>query len=226
MGEEIPGELFTTGDGSHSVYAEKFGEPYHSRHGAIQESNHVFIESGLSFINKNKSEINIFEMGYGTGLNGVLTSIYARENKIKVNYQAIEKFPLSEEKIASLNYFELLDISQTFYLEHHKNQEGINKNIHSHFHLELQEGDLNEIELPSTHFDLIYFDAFAPAAQPELWTEAVFAKLFRCLKPGGILTTYCAKGIVKRAMKAAGFIVEGIPGPPGKREMTRCLKPA
>lgn len=215
-------DFLLTSDGSHTIYSEVFSEPYHSRHGAIQESMHVFIEMGLKAISK--KSIRIFEMGYGTGLNAFLTSIHAQENKLDIDYQAVEKYPLSQDKLKQLNYPEILAVSQTDFLQFHLTDSGIPTKINEHFELQLWKKDLFECDLPDSFFDLIYFDAFAPNAQEELWSKEVFSKLFKSMKEGGILTTYCAKGSVKRAMKAAGFELEGLPGPPGKREMTRCRK--
>lgn len=217
--------LVITEDGSTSVFIPELDEHYHSIHGALQESLHVFIDAGLKYkINPNAS-LDILEIGFGTGLNALLTCIIAYENNNTVNYTAIEKYPLAEELIAELNYCSIIkanSCSQYFSFIHSCNWE-TEIEISNFFKLKKCKSDIADVSFEQ-QFDVIYFDAFAPSAQPELWTETVFNSMFKALKHGGILVTYCAKGIVKRTMKQAGFMVEALPGPKGKREMTRAFK--
>jgi tRNA U34 5-methylaminomethyl-2-thiouridine-forming methyltransferase MnmC len=213
-----PLQLITTEDGSHSIYNSELNEHYHSTHGAIQESRHVFIEAGLKQRRKIKTEISILEIGFGTGLNCLLTHVAALEQGLSIAYTSLEPFPLSETMVGPLNYPEMLGHAEVFKRMHSMHEGSIQ--INEKFLLHRTTQSLLAF-LPSVKYDLIYFDAFAPDVQPELWSEEVFQKMFDCLVPGGILVTYCAKGQVKRNMKKAGFVIERLPGPPGKREMTR-----
>ncbi|MBL7789995.1 MAG: tRNA (5-methylaminomethyl-2-thiouridine)(34)-methyltransferase MnmD [Chitinophagales bacterium] len=212
--------LEQTKDLSPTLFSETFQQTYHSIHGAISESNHVFIEHGLSEILKTKSKISIFEMGYGTGLNAVLTWQYAIKNKLDIQYYSIEKFPVEKNvyhefktQDDQLNLL-LSQLNQSEWGEVHK----FNK-----FQFQKSIDDLISIKFNQV-FDLIYFDAFSPNAQPELWTESIFKKIYESMHSDGILVTYCAKGQVKRNLKTAGFLVESPAGPVGKREMTRARK--
>ncbi|MGZ4054200.1 MAG: tRNA (5-methylaminomethyl-2-thiouridine)(34)-methyltransferase MnmD [Bacteroidia bacterium] len=220
--------LIKTADGSHSLYVKDLDEHYHSIHGAIQESIHVFINTGLKFIaEKNKSEINILEIGFGTGLNALLTCMEAEKSDLKINYTSLEAFPLSIDLTNKLNYVDLLssekkDLQNTFDLLHSCEWEkdiAISKN----FILHKIKNTLQEIRFENS-FDLIYFDAFGPRVQPEMWKEELFSKIYSATKQDGCLVTYCAKGEVKRTLKKVGFVVETLPGPPRKREMVRGIK--
>jgi tRNA U34 5-methylaminomethyl-2-thiouridine-forming methyltransferase MnmC len=218
--------LVITEDGSTSVFIPELDEHYHSIHGALQESIHVFIDAGLKYKIKQSSSIDILEMGFGTGLNALLTSIIAEENNSTVNYTAIEKYPLIKTIISELNYCSLIEYNncfQQFKLIHSCDWE-TDIEISNYFKLKKCKSDIEDVVF-AEQFDIIYFDAFAPSAQPELWTETIFNSMFKALKAGGVLVTYCAKGIVKRRMKQSGFLVETLPGPIGKREMTRAVKP-
>lgn len=219
-------QIITTQDGSHSLKSDQFGEAYHSKYGALQESQHVFIEAGLeALLEKKPAKIQLFEMGFGTGLNALLTFVACQELNIEVEYWGIELYPI--DNWTELNHPELFEKSteaQTIFNQMHEAAWNQKTQLSEQFQLHKINAKLEEIVLPNQHFNLVYFDAFAPAAQPELWTESIFTKLFESMQFNGMLTTYCAKGVVKRAMKAAGFAVKGIPGPPGKREMTRCHK--
>lgn len=218
--------LVITEDGSTSIFIPELDEHYHSVHGALQESMHVFIDAGLKNKINQTDSVDILEIGFGTGLNTLLTCIIADENKSSVNYTAIEKYPLSKALISELNYCNLIDTTnclERFSLIHTCDWEE-EVGISNYFKLKKYKSDIADIEFIQ-QFDIIYFDAFAPSAQPELWTESIFSSMFKALKNGGILVTYCAKGIVKRTMKQSGFIVETLPGPKGKREMTRAIKP-
>jgi tRNA U34 5-methylaminomethyl-2-thiouridine-forming methyltransferase MnmC len=183
-------------------------ETYHSRHGAVQESMHVFIKNGLDRCIA--EEINVFEVGFGTGLNALLTALSGK----KVNYTSIEAFPLEEEVYSQLNY-EPKDLL----LELHRNQELQTANFKlQKIHITLQSVQLDSV------YDIIFFDAFAPSKQPEMWELPMIAKVCNALKPGGIFVTYCAKGQLKRDLKSLGLEVETLPGPPGKKEMVRGTK--
>ena len=213
--------IIKTNDGSLTLYAPELKEYYHSTYGAVQESMHIFIDTGLKQIEK--SNIKIFELGYGTGLNFILTYLHSKNKNIE--YHGIEAFPLETDIIEKLNYPEILKLNpeQTtaFYSIH--NAEPTSR-LSDSFHLLKNYCKLEDYNTNKT-FDLIYFDAFAPEVQPELWTKEVFQKMFEMLNPGGILTTYCAKGIVRRTMQECGFSVERLPGPPGgKREILRAKR--
>lgn len=218
--------LVITEDGSTSIFIPELDEHYHSVHGALQESMHVFTGAGLKNRINQTDSVDILEIGFGTGLNALLTCIMADENKCKVNYTAIEKYPLSKVLISELNYCSLIDTTnclQQFNFIHTCDWEE-KVEISNYFKLKKYKSDIADIVFIQ-QFDIIYFDAFAPSAQPELWTETIFNSMFKALKDGGVLVTYCAKGVVKRTMRQSGFIVEALPGPKGKREMTRAIKP-
>lgn len=221
-------EIFVTQDGSHSITASRFGVSYHSKYGAITESRHVFIQAGLYPLMLNTSvQLSILEMGFGTGLNALLTFYEMANRPLEVYYEAIEGFPLSIPAAQNLNYPQLID-------ENDAQLKAVFDQMHSmpweeevalgpHFKLLKRLGNLEDLDF-SSRFDLIYYDAFAPSAQPELWTAPIMQKMYDALRPGGVLVTYCAKGEFKRTLKAVGFTVERLPGPPGKREMTKAIK--
>jgi tRNA U34 5-methylaminomethyl-2-thiouridine-forming methyltransferase MnmC len=216
-------KIIVTGDGSHSLFNEALDESYHSRHGAVQESLHVFIEHGFRYLvqtQKSKS-ISILEVGFGTGLNVLLTLAEAIESDILVAYTSLETYPLSEEVWVKLNYPDTHNRFKELHLAEWEKWSQIN----SHLRLLKLEKSLQDVELDPTQYDLIYFDAFAPNKQPELWELTVLDKVVKTLKSGGLFVTYCAKGQLKRDLKSLGLIVESLPGPPGKREMVRALKP-
>jgi len=218
-------EIIQTADGSHTIEIPEKGLTYHSRRGAIQESLHVFIEAGLNYmLDKTgpSAPIRIFEMGFGTGLNAFLTAIKAIETSREIHYTAVETSPLSVEEITFLNYSDTLGNKELFQKLHETNWNEV-KLISDFFTLGKYQATLAGFTTDQS-FDLIYFDAFAPSAQPELWTREIFEKLFHQMALGGVLVTYCSKGDVRRAMIAAGFTVKKLPGPPGKREMLRAEK--
>lgn len=224
-------ELIITADGSHTLYVKELNEHYHSTFGAIQESQHIFMESGFNFIKNNITEINILEVGFGTGLNALLTLINSAKNKITVNYTAMEAFPLKKEIYEKLNYVSLLRSAEAYanynyeemFLNLHTLDWNTSINFNDLFKFKKIQALIQDYQTDAT-FDLIYFDAFAPDIQPELWTENVFCILYKSLNFGGVLITYSCKGSVRRALKSAGFIVTKIPGPAGKREITRAMK--
>ena len=217
-------EIISTADGSHTIAIPEIKVTYHSVHGAIQESRHVFLEAGLHYVQgqRKRSSLTVFEMGFGTGLNAFLTAIHAAETQLPILYTAVEMAPLSAEEASLLNYPSTLGHEQLFGQLHAApcNEE---VKLHQYFTLEKVQTDFAAF-VPSLQFDLVYYDAFAPSAQPEFWTKEVFEKLYALLKANGVLVTYCSIGDVRRAMMAAGFAAEKLPGPPRKREMLRAVK--
>ena len=204
-------------DGSTTLWVPGLDEHYHSIHGALTESQHVFIEAGLNAIST--SSVRILEVGLGTALNARLTLDQAHQDGLTIAYDALEKFPLTKEEIAAVG-LQGMSKEAPFLTA----TPGAVTQINEQLTFRLLVEDVKTFEGEQDSYDLIYFDAFAPSAQPDLWTEAIFENMFRLLKPGGALVTYCAKGVVKRSMKAAGLEVEALPGPPRKREMTRAWK--
>ncbi len=215
--------IVRTSDNSKTVYSEQFGEHYHSSFGAKTESEHIFIEAGLKYISKENNSINILEMGFGTGLNALLTYKYTIENSLNIKYTTFEAYPLKIEEIKLLNYPDLLDIdSESFEKMHISMEQPVI--ISKEFGFELIINKFQSVNLISNNFDLVYYDAFSPDIQPELWTQEIFNKVYKAMKTGGVLTTYSCKGLVKRNLKASGFSIEKLPGPPGKREFLRAYK--
>ena len=210
-----PRNFTTSSDGSLTIWVPELDEHYHSIHGAITESQHVFIDAGLMALDK--EEISILEVGLGTALNARLT--LEQKGSRNISYFALEKFPLNDQEIDEIEV-----------LGHQKEAKilkvGAGKPtiIETGFTFELSTEDLRNFKTDKPSFDLIYFDAFAPSAQPELWSEEIFQVMYDALMAGGALVTYCAKGVVKRTMKSVGFEVEALPGPPRKREITRAWK--
>ena len=212
-----------TADGSTTIHIPEWDEQYHSKHGAIQEAKHVFIKNGLSLFSDQK--IRILEIGFGTGLNSFITFLEAVKMKLIIDYVGVEAYPLAADEVEKMNYvaqLEAIKYSEVFKQMHQQDWE-IKGEISSDFSLTKRKQFFKEIN-EENKFDLIYFDAFGARVQPELWTEEIFEKMFKALKPGGVLVTYSAKGSVRRAMLAVGFLVEKLPGPPGKREMLRGTK--
>jgi tRNA U34 5-methylaminomethyl-2-thiouridine-forming methyltransferase MnmC len=210
-------EIILTNDGSSSIAIPEMNVTYHSIHGAVQESNHIFIEAGLKpLINQNKI-INIFEMGFGTGLNALLSLQFAKEHQQKINYSTVELFPLTLEEASALNYRD-----ENFMRLHECDWE---KEIVLNDYFSITKINQSLLDYSSDkNFALIYFDAFDPVSQPELWTKEIFEKLFSILRHDGILVTYSSKSAVRKTMLEANFTVEKIPGPPHKREMIRAKK--
>lgn len=215
-------EVQITSDGSHTLFVPAIDETYHSTHGSIQESMHIFIEAGLKQCTK--SEIKILEIGFGTGLNAFLTLLESLKRNIKVHYTALELYPVDVDKAIQLNYPENISIENRALFEKlHTSEWNTETQITSNFVLKKVKTDFTQYDFETT-FDVVYFDAFSPEKQPEMWTIAQFDKVFANCEPKAILTTYCAKGEVRRAMKSAGFVVERLPGPIGKREILRSRK--
>lgn len=213
----------TTGDGSHTLFHPGAGEHYHSIHGAIQESEHVFIEAGLKAVAHEKQTLDILEVGFGTGLNALLTMHAADKLSLQVRYTCFEPYPLGFEIYSQLNYVSLTQFEtyQQPFLHMHSPGNGEVIRLLNNFEFIRFLTDIQNINAGNHLFDLVYFDAFSPAAAPELWTQEIFTLLRNCVNPGAILVTYSAKGSVRRALQAAGFVTERLPGPPGKREMLR-----
>ena len=217
----IKRELQLTADGSHTLFIPEMDEHYHSVNGAVQESRHVFIEAGLHHLER--KEIVVLEIGFGTGLNAFLTLLDAEVHQRKIHYYSVELYPLDMDVIESLNYGEMIcagrkDVFQAL----HQAEWNVAVQVTDFFGLHKIQGDSNTCVLPD-RIDLVYFDAFAPDKQPEMWNQEIFNRLYARMTGGGVLTTYCAKGVVRRMMKEAGYSVERIPGPPGKREMLRAI---
>lgn len=219
--------IFETHDGSHSIFSDEFGVSYHSKYGAIRETQHVFIDAALRFKAVLKPDIRILEMGFGTGLNAIMTYLEARKRNLSIYYQAVEAYPISLAQVEHLNFNSTLNMpkecNHVFELLHHSNwNESLVVDSNFTFYKSLAKFEEVNIE---NCFDIIYFDAFAPNSQPTLWEAPLMQKMFNALQEEGILVTYCAKGEVKRTLRSVGFEIECLPGPPGKREMTRAIKP-
>lgn len=221
----MPSSLFETEDGSHSILSEQFGVAYHSKHGAIQETQHVFINAALRLKAVLQKEISILDIGFGTGLNAYMTLLEAEKRNLSIQYSGIEAYPISYQQATDLNYSELLKSTdfQPSFLKMHSADWATPIQLSQQFQFTKHQVKFETIDFTG-QFDIIYFDAFAPNAQPELWEAALLSKMYQALKKDGVLVTYCAKGIVKRTLKAVGFEIETLKGPPGKREMTRAIK--
>ena len=226
MHAQLQTQLILTEDGSHSLYVPHLEEHYHSTHGAIQESRHVYINAGFNACELQK--INILEIGFGTGLNAFLTQLEAEKTDKQILYTSLELYPLDLESAKQLNYAQQLsneNISVHFMAIHEAAWEKVVE-ISSTFSLHKIATDFSSPNILNTnlHFDVIYFDAFAPEKQPEMWTQQIFDKLFSFCNKNAIITTYCAKGVVRRMLQSSGFTVERLLGPPGKREILRGRK--
>ncbi len=227
MKEKLKREIITTSDGSTTIHFPELDEHYHSKHGAINEAKHVFIKSGFDHLLAFKKfpELNILEIGFGTGLNAFITYLEALKINQKINYVGIEAYPVVMDEIKLLNYVDQLfaQDSQAVFDTFHNSSWEIPITISSSFSLTKRKQFFKDIE-DKNSFDLIYFDAFGARVQPELWEVSVFKKMYEALIDNGVLVTYSAKGSVRRAMQEVGFNVERLPGPPGKREMLRATK--
>ncbi|MEG1379463.1 MAG: tRNA (5-methylaminomethyl-2-thiouridine)(34)-methyltransferase MnmD [Bacteroidales bacterium] len=212
-----------TADGSVTFYIPEIDEHYHSTNGAVVEARHVYLKEALQqYITLNlPKQVRILEVGFGTGLNAFLTLLRSEELQIPIHYTTLELYPLGAEQVGMLNYAEQIDASRLHLFNAlHEAEWGETVSITPFFSIEKRQLDLVRSPLEGL-FDVVYFDAFAPDKQPEMWTEAIYRKGADAVIPHGILTTYCAKGVVRRGFRDAGFAMERIPGPPGKREMIR-----
>jgi tRNA U34 5-methylaminomethyl-2-thiouridine-forming methyltransferase MnmC len=220
-------EIRQTKDGSTTLFVPELNEHYHSINGALQESLHVFIRAGLEQALQQQSRVRVLEVGFGTGLNALLSLQHVLGQPAAVQYDTLEKYPLSWDLIRDMHFEkfilnpELMDYLPQLHQAPWEQAVALLPN----FTLQKIQADLQTHALPGQYYHLIYFDAFAPEKQPELWTDEIFRKLYEALLPGGMLVSYCAKGSFKRSLKAAGFRLEALPGPAGKREMTRAHRP-
>lgn len=215
-------KIITTEDGSVTIHIEDLDESYHSKHGAIQEAYHVFIKSGLDLFS---NEVAILEIGFGTGLNTFITYLEHVKRGLKVKYVGVEAYPILKEEVAQLNYVEqlqALEYYEVFKTMHQMPWEE-NKQLDETFEFTKRQQFFQDIN-DETTFNLIYFDAFGFTVQPELWSEAIFEKMYKALLPKGVLVTYACRTSIKNAMLKAGFKIEKLPGAPGKREMLRATK--
>jgi tRNA U34 5-methylaminomethyl-2-thiouridine-forming methyltransferase MnmC len=210
-----------TEDGSHTIFVPEMGEHYHSTHGAIQESRHIFIQNGYEKIPGQK--VSVLELGFGTGLNAFLTLLCSLEDGRSVHYEAWEAFPLPPEESELLNYPDILQSGRNFFNLLHRSEWEEESLISPLFVLRKVREDFRNFQSGSL-FDLVYFDAFGPRFQPELWSEEVFRSIAACMKENSRLVTYSAQGQVRRNLRESGFRVEKAPGPPGKREISIAIK--
>jgi tRNA U34 5-methylaminomethyl-2-thiouridine-forming methyltransferase MnmC len=223
--------LQLTNDGSHTIVSELFNTTYHSSHGAIQESEHVFINAGLNYLlEKSPKRIDILEIGFGTGLNAFMTLIEAKNKSVDIHYHGIELYPLDLKIVKSLNYSDQLNVPElkNTFVELHSypnSSQKISLSGNNYFEMNLRIEDLEKIDF-NHQYNLVYLDAFAPSSQPYFWEKEFLTKIYDSMTKNSFLVTYCAKGSFKRNLKDIEFIVESIPGPKGKREMTRAIKTA
>lgn len=216
-------EIITSEDGSHTLFLPHLKETYHSLHGALRESSHVFINSGLALAAETKNEITVLEIGFGTGLNALLCIIFAEATGKKIHYHTLEPHSLGKEIYEKLNYLDLLgrkDLHGVF-ADMHISEDGAEVNYKNLFFFKRYLSRLENFQPAGISPDVVFYDAFAPSKQPEVWSLENLKKVNSMMPPSGILVTYCASGQFKRDLKEAGFLVEVLPGPPGKKEMTR-----
>lgn len=216
-------EIIQTLDGSTTIQIKEWDECYHSKHGAIQEAKHVFIKNGLSLFENQK--ISILEIGFGTGLNAFITLLEAKKMHQTIDYVGVEAYPISVDEVLMMNYVSELNATEESVLFDRMHESNWDEQIvlNNDFILTKRKQFFEEID-DENKFDLIYFDAFGYRVQPELWSTAIFEKMYKSLKKNGVLVTYAARGVVKRSMIEVGFTVEKLAGPPGKREMFRARK--
>lgn len=223
---EFNPEIRTTGDGSHTLFVKEIGEAYHSGFGAVGESMHVFIRAGLHAVAEKTRQPAILEVGLGTGLNLLLTCLESLRMGLSVDYTAIEPRPVSQEVAEALNYPLQLSTPEAvpFFSLIHRSPWNIKVQASEHFSFRKFYGKLEDYDGDGNAFNLVYYDAFSPAAQPELWTKEIFSRLAGMMAPAAVLVTYSAKGQVRRDLQSADFSVERLPGPAGKREMIRAVR--
>ena len=219
----ITQEIRVTGDGSKTIFLPELNETYHSSNGAVQESRHIFIQNGLDLV-VNKGNIRILEVGFGTGLNALLSASWAEKNNQPIQYIGIEAKPLPPELCFQLDYPRHIgQHADKIYDELIRCDWEIDNQLTTHFSIQKREMKIQDF-VAVEPIDLIYFDAFGPRVQAEMWDITILEKMIQSLNSGGALVTYCAQGQFKRDLKAVGFSLESLPGPPGKREMTRATK--
>lgn len=216
-------EIIQTLDGSTTIRIDEWDECYHSKHGAIQEAQHVFIKNGLSLF-QNRA-VSILEIGFGTGLNAFITLLEAKKMNQSIDYVGVEAYPISADEVLQMNYVSELNATQedAIFTTMHQSAWEEKIMLRDDFLLTKRKQLFQDID-DDNAFDLIYFDAFGYRVQPELWSTDVFQRMFTALKSNGVLVTYAARGVVKRSMLEVGFTVEKLAGPPGKREMFRATK--
>lgn len=219
-------KIIQTADGSNTLYNETIGEHYHSTHGALQESEHVFIEAGLKHAITlfPAEEISIFEVGFGTGLNFLLTLAYCKENGIALRYTGVEAFPITKEELMQTGYQQYVpEEIWTALLDNYLRAIDAELELFPGIWLSILKRSLQDVQ-PSKSHHLLYYDAFSVRHQPEMWTDEVIGHAAGFLKPGGVFATYAITGKLKRALKAIDFTIEKLPGAAGKREMLRATK--
>jgi len=215
-------KIKTTADGSHTLYVPELDEHYHSHFGAVTESNHIFVNAGLGSIEGDS--VTILEVGFGTGLNALLTALYASEHRIKVDYTSLEKYQLDASVLSKLNYGSLTgEEGMELFEAIHSAPWDKPVLITKWFTLHKTVADLTT-EQPEGLFDLVFFDAFGPDKQPEMWSGEVMRKIAAVMHAGSVFVTYSAKGTLKRMLRELGMEVTLLPGPPGKRVFTRAVK--
>ena len=219
-------KLVVTDDGSSTLFVEELNEHYHSTFGAVQESRHIFIEAGFKYQQKSSKQIKILEIGFGTGLNALLSLDESLKLEAQTDYCGIEPHPVKPAFISALNYGKILksDLLSTHFIQLHDASWDRKIKLAPNFIFEKMKNTIENVELPEHYFNLVYFDAFGPDVQPEIWTEKIFKNIYDSMESGGVLLTYSVKGIVKRALKSTGFTIEKLPGPIGKREFLRASK--
>lgn len=216
-------QIVKTADGSDTIYLPELDETYHSIFGAVQEAQHIFIINGIALVKK--EEVTVLEIGFGTGLNALLTAKYAIENQMKIEYICIEKFPLERELILQLNYASHANHNELLFHKIHDAEWEKPIQINPYFTITKIHDDILRPEIKIRGgIDIIYFDAFAPSKQSEIWDEKVFKLLFETLNINGLLVTYSSAGLVKRALRSAGFVVKRLTGPPGKHHILLATK--
>lgn len=216
-------KIITTGDGSKTIYLPHLDETYHSSHGAVQEAIHVFIKHGIQLLEQD--EIRVFEMGFGTGLNALLSYIESEKSNKKIHYSGIEAYPVNFDIAIQMDYCSLVGREhQSKFEQLHKVDWDCENQLSGQFSFEKIHAKIEDYVPSKEQFDIVFYDAFGPRAQSAMWEPFILRKMHDLLKPNGFLVTYCAKGQVKRDLRSIGFEVESLPGPPGKREMTRAWK--
>ena len=219
-----PLQLLTTKDGSPTLFNSSLGAAYHNTNGAVTESRLINIEYGLCYVQKIfGNELTVLEIGFGTALNAALSADYAATHHLTLKYIAVDNLFLDASVFEKLDYSAWMDVGREEFFALHRSPLNSRQKINGYFFLTKINSDIRDY-VPQEKFHLVYFDAFAPADSPEMWTKEVFEKIYEAMHPGAALVTYCAKGSVKRLLKSTGFVVESLAGPPGKKEVTRAMK--